>query len=211
MPLQEFLDAGAMEEAERDALRRELGYGPEHQLVVMAARLEPRKGHSYLFEAVARVRARHRELRVLILGEGPQRADLERQVVALGLADIVRFLGYRADLPHMLAACDLSVLTSLWEGLPRVLVQSAAAGRPILTFDVEGAWEVVRDGENGIIVPSRDIDTLALRLDALLSDREWARAMGRNGPARVSAEWTVEAMVDRLDRAYQDLARERAA
>jgi glycosyltransferase involved in cell wall biosynthesis len=211
MPLHDFLEAGQVAAPERDRLRAALGFGPEHQLVVTAARLEARKGHGYLFQAVARVRLRHPGMRVLVLGDGPLRAALERRTRELGIDDVVSFLGHRTDFARVLAAADVSVLTSLWEGLPRVLVQSAAAGKPILTFDVEGAWEVVRDGENGFIVPSRDIDALSRRLDQLLVDRVRAEAMGAAGPARVSAEWTVETMVDRLDRLYQKLTLERAA
>ena len=211
MPLQEFLDAGTMDDAERAALRAALGYGPDHRLVVVAARLEPRKGHTYLFEAVARIHARHPLLRVLVLGEGPLRRELEARTRELGIDGVVRFFGHRMDFARVLAASDISVLTSLWEGLPRVLVQSAAAGRPIVTFDVEGAWEVVRDGVNGLIVPSKDVATLAARLEQLLADRDWARALGAAGPARVSTQWTVEAMVDRLDRKYQELNDSRAA
>lgn len=211
MPLQDFVEASQVEAPERDRLRAALGFAPEHQLVVMAARLEARKGHGYLFEAVARVRFRHPGMRVLVLGDGPLRAVLEQRTRELGIADVVTFLGHRTDIARLLAAADVSVLTSLWEGLPRVLVQSAAAGKPILTFDVEGAWEVVRDGENGFIVPSRDIDALSTRLDQLLADRDLAAAMGAAGPARVGSEWAVETMVDRLDHMYQKLTTERAA
>lgn len=211
MPLGDYLAAGAMEDGERAAVRAELGYEPHHQVVVMAARLEERKGHAYLFEAVRRVLPAHPELRVLVLGDGPLRDALAWQVTAMGLAEVVRFGGHRHDLPRVLAACDVSVLTSLWEGLPRVLVQSAAAGRPILTFDVEGAWEVVRDGANGFIVPSRDVDAFAARLRTLLDDRARARALGRAGRERVSERWTVETMLERLDDTYQRLTSSRAA
>src|SRR5439155_83190 len=139
----------------------------------------------------------------LLLGEGPLRADLEAEARALGVADVVRFLGHRTDLPRVLAAVDVSVLTSLWEGLPRVLVQSAAAGRPVVTFDVEGAWEVVRDGHNGFIVPSRDLDHFAARLEDLLRDGTLARDFGRAGRDQVGDAWTLETMLDRLDRMYQ--------
>jgi len=157
------------------------------------------------------VRARHPEARLLVLGDGPLRRSLEWQAVAMGIDDITHFAGHHHDLPRVLAACDVSVLTSLWEGLPRVLVQSAAAGRPIVTFDVEGAWEVVRDGTNGFIVPSRDVDAFAARLESLLADRGRARALGRAGRERVGSRWTVETMVERLDRIYQRLASSRAA
>src|SRR5439155_19838367 len=135
------------------------------------------------------------ELRVIILGDGPLRSDLERRTRELRIDDIVHFFGHRTDLARLLAASDVSVLTSLWEGLPRVLVQSAAAGRPILTFDVEGAWEVVRDGRNGFIVPSRDVDAFSARLDTLLTDVEGARALGEQGRAQVSEQWTVGTML----------------
>ena len=103
------------------------------------------------------------------------------------------------------------MLTSLWEGLPRVLVQSAAAGKPILTFDVEGAWEIVRDGRNGFVVPSRDVDTFTRRLDTLLRERDRARALGEAGRQRVSEQWEVETMLERLDDLYQRWAGREAA
>jgi glycosyltransferase involved in cell wall biosynthesis len=211
MPLEEYLEAGDMSDLERAQVRRELGLEPRHQVVAMAARLEARKGHGYLFEAVSRMRDRHPDLRVLILGDGADRAALERRTREAGIDDIVRFLGHRLDLPRVLAAADISVLTSLWEGLPRVLVQSAAAGKPILTFDVEGAWEVVRDGQNGFIVPTRDVEAFARRLDQMLSDRTGCRVMGRSGRLRVSEAWTVETMLDRLDLLYQRCTTDRAA
>jgi glycosyltransferase involved in cell wall biosynthesis len=211
MPLDEYLEAGAMPGPERDAVRARLGFTPGHQVVAMAARLEERKGHAYLFEAVRRVRRRHPEVRLLVLGDGPLRRRLEGQADSLGIGDVTHFAGHRRDLPRLLAACDISVLTSLWEGLPRVLVQSAAAGRPIVTFEVEGAWEVVRDGTNGFIVPSRDVAAFAARLESLLDDRARARALGSAGRDRGGAQWTVETMVERLDRTYQRLTSSRAA
>jgi glycosyltransferase involved in cell wall biosynthesis len=212
MPLDQYLAAGEMTDIERAAVRAELALTPRHQVVAMAARLEARKGHAYLLEATRRLKDRHPELRVLVVGDGPLRAALEAQARAFGLEEVVRFLGHRLDLSRVLAAADVSVLTSLWEGLPRVLVQSAAAGRPILTFDVEGAWEVVRDGENGFIVPSRDVDAFTARLDRLLRDRALARSLGQAGRERVSAVWTVETMLERLDLMYQRLAsKQRAA
>ncbi len=211
MPLDDYFDAGRMPASEREALRAELQLAPGHQAVTMVARLEARKGHGYLFEAVRRLRHRHPKMRVLLVGEGALRMALESQCRALGIADVVRFLGHRTDVPRVLAASDISVLTSLWEGLPRVLVQAAAAGKPILTFDVEGAWEVVRDGRNGFIVQSRDVDAFARRLEQLLSDRERARRLGEAGRDQIGSQWTIETMLDRLDRLYQRLASRSAA
>ena len=211
MPLDEYLAAGEMNDLERARLRRELGLEPQHVAVAMAARLEPRKGHTYLFQAVERLASEHPDLRVFILGDGAHRAELEAEVARRGLDARVRFLGHRTDLARVFAAVDVSVLTSLWEGLPRVLVQSAAAGRPIVTFDVEGAWEVVREGENGFIVPTRDVDALTARLDTVLRDRRRARAMGLVGRQQVTEAWTVETMLDRLDAMYTRNTQDRVA
>lgn len=203
MPLHEYIAAGAMTPSERNAVRAELGLEPDQSVVAMAARLEERKGHIYLLEAVRRLKDEHPNLRVLLLGEGTLRASLKSRCRDLGIDDIVFFLGHRSDLPRVLAAADISVLTSLWEGLPRVLVQSAAAGKPILTFDVEGAWEVVREGLTGFIVPSRDVEAFTARLDRLLRDRVLARTLGEAGRAQVNSQWSVETMVERLDRLYR--------
>lgn len=202
MPLDEYFAAAEMPDAERAAMRAELGLAPHHRAVVMAARLEPRKGHGHLFAAVRRLVPEHPELRVLLAGDGPGRAALEARCRALGLESVVRFIGFRADLPRVLAAADVAVLTSLWEGLPRVLVQAAAAGKPIVTFDVEGAWEVVRDGRGGYVVPTRDVAAFAERLRVLLADDARARAMGRAGRDQVGRHWTVETMLERLDDLY---------
>ncbi len=211
MPLDDYFAAADMGPEECAAVRQRFGYGPEHQVVAMAARLEDRKGHTYLLQAVARLAGRHPGLRVLLLGDGARRAAIAEEALQLGIADRVQFAGHRADLAPILGAVDVSVLTSLWEGLPRVLVQAAAAGRPILTFDVEGAWEVVRDGQTGFIVPSRDVDTFVERLEVLLSDREQAAALGAAGRECIGRDWTVETMVSRLDRMYQRLALDQAA
>jgi glycosyltransferase involved in cell wall biosynthesis len=211
MPLDDYLDAGEMAEPERQAIRAELGLEPHQQAVAMASRLEARKGHGYLLEAVHHLKPAHPDLRVLILGDGPLREELEARARALEIDDVVRFLGHRMDLARVLAAVDVSVLTSLWEGLPRVLVQSAAAGKPILTFDVEGAWEVVRDGQNGFIVPTRDVARFSARLDTLLRDRAMARRLGRAGRERMNEAWRVETMLDRLDDLYQRIYRRQAA
>ncbi len=211
MPLEDYLSAGDMHDLDRARIRAEFGLAPQHQVVAMAARLEPRKGHTFLFQAVERLREAHPDLRLWVLGDGDHRGALEAEVTARGLSDRVRFLGHRTDLARLLAAADISVLTSLWEGLPRVLVQSAAAGRPIVTFDVEGAWEIVRDGENGFIVPTRDVDAFTARLDTVLRDRLRARAMGQAGRSQVSDAWTVETMLDRLDALYTRCTADKAA
>jgi glycosyltransferase involved in cell wall biosynthesis len=106
---------------------------------------------------------------------------------------------------RVLASLDVLVLTSLWEGLPRVLVQAAAMGRPCVSFDVEGAREIVEDGVNGYVVPKRDVAALVNRIDSLISNRASAEAMGQRGRSKVTAEWDVKVMVQRISKTYDSV------
>ena len=136
----------------------------------MVSRLEARKGWRYFLEAIARLAPDFPHVKAMIVGEGAERATLEGEVRRLGLTDRVVFTGYRSDIARAIAAFDVAVLTSLWEGLPRVLVQYSLLERPIVTFECEGAREIVDDGRNGFVVPSKDVDTLVDRLRRVV---EW--------------------------------------
>jgi glycosyltransferase involved in cell wall biosynthesis len=126
-----------------------------------------------------------------------------------GLGDRVHFAGYRDDIAEVLAALDVVVLTSLWEGLPRVLVQAATTGVPSVTFDVEGAHEIVRDGVTGYVVPSKDVALLTDRVQRLLADPERARTMGQAARSMVHDGWTIETMVAEIAALYEELWAER--
>ena len=131
----------------------------------------------------------------VIVGDGPEKANLRAQATQLGIAERTVFTGYRNDVERMFAMCDVVVLTSLWEGLPRVLVQAAAAAKPVVTFACDGAGEVVKNDVNGWIVPMRDVDAIQERLSRLVADAELRRRMGRAGRDKVNDTWTVETMV----------------
>jgi len=194
----------------RDAVRRELDLGKDDIVVGMVSRLEPRKGWSYLIDAVARLAPGFPALRLLVVGEGAQRAELDALAARGGIRDRVRFAGYRPDVARVIAAMDVGVLTSLWEGLPRVLVQYALLERPIVTFEVEGAREVVADGENGWVVPPCDVDALVDRLRPLLARPDLRRELGRRGRARVEGRWDADLMIRRIGDVYDAVRAGRA-
>ncbi len=193
----------------RDPVRAELGLGPDDVAVGMVSRLEPRKGWTFLLDAAARLAAEFPAMRIVVVGEGAQRAELEDRVRRCGLAGRVVFAGYREDVARAIAAFDIAVLTSLWEGLPRVLVQYALLEKPIVTFDVEGAREVVEEGGSGWVVPSRDVAALAARLRPLLADPCLRAACGRRGRERVGSRWDADRMVARLEELYDAVRRGR--
>jgi glycosyltransferase involved in cell wall biosynthesis len=186
-------------------MRGSLDISDQEAVVGTAGRLEARKGHSYFLQTAQQVLQHHPQVTFLLAGEGPANRDLIELARRLGIEQRVRFLGYRYDIEDVMAAMDVFVLTSLWEGLPRVLVQAAALGKPIVTFEIEGVREVVVDGDNGYVVPLRDVTGLADRVAWLVKDRTTARQMGERGRQRVTAEWDVQTMVHRISELYRHL------
>ncbi|MFO8013831.1 MAG: glycosyltransferase family 4 protein, partial [Phycisphaerae bacterium] len=140
---------------ERDAVRRAWGVREDAFVFLKLARLFPMKGHRFVLPAFAEVARRHRRAVLVLAGEGVLRRRLEGEAARLGVADRVRFLGLvpREDVPALLWAADAVVHAGLREGLARVLPQAGLCRRPVVTFDVGGAAEVVRDGENGYLLP----------------------------------------------------------
>lgn len=201
-PFREALDP----ERGRIPARAELGLREDDVVIGMVSRLEPRKGWPYFLEAVARLAPDFPRLRALIVGEGSQHRELEATAARLGIADRVVFAGYRSDVARAMSAFDIAVLTSLWEGLPRVLVQYSLLEKPIVTFAVEGAGEVVDDGRTGFVVPLRDLDALVDRLRPLVASAPLRAELGRRSRERVEGRWDVELMVDRIRRVYDEVA-----
>jgi glycosyltransferase involved in cell wall biosynthesis len=174
-------------------------------LVGKVARLEERKGYRYFLDLAEAVLQRVPAAHFVGLGAGEQHGALLAEVERRGLIGRVHFPGYRPDIADVLAVLDVAVLTSLWEGLPRVLVQAAACGMPAVTFAVEGAHEVVKDDVNGWVVPMRDVSGMAERVVALLLDPRRAQAMGAAGRGLVCKTWAAETMVSEIAAAYEEL------
>jgi len=200
-----FREARERPECGRVPVRAHFGFTDDDVVVGMVSRLEPRKGYRFLFEAIARLAPDFPHLRALVVGEGDERRELERLAASRGIADRVRFAGYRADVAGAIAAFDVAVLTSLWEGLPRVLVQYSLLERPIVTFEVEGSREVVEDGASGYVVPLRDVDALVDRLRRLVANAELRAEFGRRARERVEGRWDVEIMVRRIAEVYEEV------
>jgi glycosyltransferase involved in cell wall biosynthesis len=140
----------------------------------------------------------------VLVGDGPLRADVEAQVGALGLAGRVRLTGLRRDVPALMHSFDVFVLSSLWEGLPRVLPQAMAAGLPIVATAVDGNAEVVTDGVNGFLTAPGDPDAMATAVVRLLDAPSLARRMGQASQARVE-EFGARKMVGDIEALYEVL------
>jgi len=190
--------------AKRQA-RAALGLPYELALIGTVARLNPVKRLDVLLQALASVNG----VCAVIIGDGPERARLEALRKQLGLVERVRFVGQQSNVPEWLAAMDLFVLPSDWEGMSNALLEAMAVGLPVVATAVGGTPEVVVDGVTGLLVPPRDPEALAEAIIALLQDRERAEAMGRTGQERVERYFTVERMVQKTEALYEELIGEK--
>jgi len=195
---------------DRLRLRHELGVPAHSPIVAVVSRLSRVKGLEYFLDAAACVAVREPAARFLVIGEGSfdeqdYHYELERYANRLGLADRVIFTGLRQDVPEILSDVAISVLPSLSEGFSNAVLESMAAGKPVIATRVGGNPEAVADGETGILVPPRDAGALARSMCQLLEDREAARRMGHAARQRVETEFSVEAMVRRTEQLYTTL------
>jgi glycosyltransferase involved in cell wall biosynthesis len=152
------------------------------------------KGHRTLVEAAKEIAARIPGVKFLCAGEGPERESLERRIAELGLENTVHLLGHRLDIPAILARSRAACLCSSAEGLSNAVMEAMASSLPIVATSVGGNPELVRPGENGLLVPFGDAQALAGALTQLLSDPVAAAEMGRRGRCRIESELTLETM-----------------
>ena len=187
-------------QAARAATRADLRLAPDARLVIVVAKLFAQKGHAVLLDALSSAGLRPDDV-VLLVGEGPERAHLEGVVEARGLG-AVRFAGNRPDIPALLAASDLFVLPSLWEGLPMALLEAMASGLPVIATDVAGSRQVIVPDESGVIVPPGDAGALAAAIGDLLADDARRSRLGRAARQRVEAEFSSARQAERHAAAY---------
>jgi len=188
------------------ALRRELGIPAGAPLAVMVACLKPQKDPLTFVRLAGRVRAALPESRFLLVGDGELRPAIERARAATGLADALLLSGWRRDIPAIMDAADVVVLTSLHEGLPRVVPEAMAAGRPVVATAVDGTPEAVRHGETGYLMTPGDDEGGARFVIELLRQPDRARALGAEGARRVD-EFDIGRMVRQQEELYDRLSR----
>lgn len=189
-------------ELDRGRKRRELGVAPEGPVLGVAARLTEQKGIGDMLRALPAVLARFPTATLLVAGEGPIEATLKADAASIGVADHVRFLGPRLDIPEILKVLDVYVLPSLWEGLPIALLEALAAGCPVVASRVGGVPSVITDGVNGTLVRPRDPAELSAAISGLLDSPDRRRSHAEAGQATFRARFSAEAMTARYERLY---------
>lgn len=193
-------------ESLRAATRAELGYGPEHFVIGKIARLFELKGHEDLVRAAPAIVAAHPNAQFMLVGDGARRGRIESQVAAAGLADRFKFVGLVPPerIPALIAAMDVVVHLSLREGLARALVQALLVGRPVVSYDIDGAREVVIPGETGFLAPPKSVDEVAAAVNRLAAEPALRARIGGAG-RQFADRFRAERMVDMLHRLYERL------
>ncbi len=187
--------------------REALGLSRADPVVVSIGRLHRQKGFDVLLEAFRALARRHPRSRLLIGGDGPERQRLRARCIDLGLGGHVSFLGAVADPWEILAAADIFVLPSRYEGMPNVLLEAMSASLPVVATAVGAVPEMVRDGGEGYLVAAEDDDALLAALDRLARHPELRRRMGRQGRHTVEARFSMEASIQGLQDIYDEVMR----
>ena len=202
------VDSGRFEEpAAPEATRAGLGIPAHHSVVALVARLEPQKDPRTFLEAASMIVQKLPAVSFVVIGGGTMQPDLEREAHALGLGKRIVFTGPRRDVPSLLAACDVSVMSSVKEGMSNTIMESMAAGKPMVATRVGGNAELIADGETGFLVPPRDAAALANAIERILADQALGRSMGRRARARIAERFSVDAMVSATQRLYGEAVR----
>ena len=202
MELDRFL--GIAEGLTVEEAKRRAGVPPDAPVVGKIARLFALKGHEQFLQAAAAIARRRPDVVFLLVGDGPLRDELDAQADRLGISDRLVFAGRVGpeDVPALIQAMDVVVHTSLREGLARVLPQAGAVGKPVVTFDMDGAPEVIREGVSGYLVPPLDTDAIADRVVELLTDPERRARFGAAGRLFVAEHFGLDTMVRRVNEVY---------
>jgi glycosyltransferase involved in cell wall biosynthesis len=193
------VDVTAFDRRPDPALRRAIAGHDERPVALVVARLDRQKGHRHLLAAARDVP----DAVFVLAGDGPERPALEGAASQLGVGDRVRFLGERDDVAELLAACDLFVLPSLYEGLPISVLEAMAARRAVVATAIGGTDEAVVDGQTGLLVPPADPASLAAAIRRVLADAELRSRLGEAGRARVAERFSAQAMVRRVMDVYE--------
>jgi len=203
MEVEEFLK----ESDEGQKVRQDLGIPLNVPVVGKIARLFPLKGYEYVLQAIPQVLAKFPQVRFLFVGDGILREALEKEAREKGFAENVVFAGLvePKKIPVFLKAMDVVVHASLREGLARVLPQALISGKPVISYDVDGAREVVFPGKTGWLIPPKSVDELTRATVEALSQPDEARKMGERGRSLFTERFRAEVMVERIGRLYQEL------
>ncbi|MFX0200593.1 MAG: glycosyltransferase family 4 protein [Candidatus Hodarchaeota archaeon] len=193
------------EDGSREGIRREFNVGKDTAFIGAIGRLVWQKGFEYLIQAIPHILREFAQTKVLIVGEGPLRKELEALGKSMKIEGHLVFSGFRSDVKEILSAIDILVVPSLLEGFPMITLEAMAMGKPIIASDIDGIREQIIDGESGILIPPKDLNAIGEAIIKLNRDEKLAQNMGWEARKRVEKEFSVEKMVTTTEQVYQSL------
>ncbi len=198
IPIEQF-DASLFD---RSKLRQSLGI-PEQALVIgFVGRFSPQKNPLDWIRVAKRIGQKEKDVFFLMVGDGPLREQVEEQLQLTGLRDRTILTGLRRDIPSLLACMDIFVHTSLWEGLPRAIVQAMCMRLPVLAYSADGVQEIIQNGVNGYIFQPGEMDGIAEVCEQLVHHPELRKALGQRGRERVIQEFDLQKMIAQISALY---------
>ncbi|MBI3548579.1 MAG: glycosyltransferase [Elusimicrobia bacterium] len=186
---------------ERKRVRDELKVGEKDVLIGAMGRLDTQKGHAYLIDAIAKLKATQ-PVRLVIVGDGGLRKKLEEQIQKLRAGDYITLAGEQTDVPAWMSAIDVFVLPSLWEGLPNALLEAMGMGLPVIATRVDGVPEVVKHDETGILCEPKNAQGLFVAMQDLIQDASYRARLGKAAQAAVDAKFKIRDMLASYEAAY---------
>jgi len=190
----------------RERIRKEFDISEEAFVIVNVARFEPQKGHMFLLNTLKHLISQvNRKIVVLLVGMGIDQKKVEAEVKRLDLQNAVIFTGHRQDVPDILAASDVSVMTSLYEGIPRALMESMALGTPVVATDVPGTRSLIQSGKTGLLVKYDDVPGFSDAIVKVLTNPTLAKQLGENGRHLVQTEFNEYVVADRVEEIYNHI------
>jgi glycosyltransferase involved in cell wall biosynthesis len=199
------VSAFADREVEAKNIRNEFGIASEAPLLGIIGRLKPQKDLPTFLLAAKEILCEQPDARFLVVGDGPLRVELEEQAEKLGLFPALIFTGMRKDIPAILASLNILVISSLWEGLPVILLEGMAAARPAVSTAVDGILGVAIQNETAILTAPGVPSELAQSCLELIRNPQLAQRMGRAGYERAVSQYSLSAMIDRISALYVEL------
>ena len=188
--------------ARPEGIRERIGFSKDDTVLLAIARLEPQKGHKILLQSLSLIHEEFPAIRLVCLGTGALKDELTRLTQELNIESLVRFVGFQSNVADWLAAADISVLPSFYEGLPLTAIETLAAKVPLVATAVDGTPEVVIDGETGILVPPGDPQALAQAIGRLVREPELRRNLALRGRERVVERFTIQRQVEQTASLY---------
>ncbi len=199
----------SLQDEEKNKKREELSISKFNSVLGTIARLTTQKGLAYLLKAFQLILKSSPDCCLLIVGKGPQKQKLEKLSEELGITSSVKFLGFREDAIGIINTMDVFILPSLWEGMPNVILEAYALGKPVVATRVGGAEEIIKHGDTGFLVPPRDCKSLARSIKLLLENSKIREEFGTKGKELVNNNFSLDRMVKDTEKLYEELIGEK--